>query len=48
LRPTNQLRIKGTRNLIDAAIAAHARRVLVESMVFIYGYETILFRILVC
>jgi len=28
----------GTRNLLDAAIAVGARRIVVESMVFIYGY----------
>jgi 2-alkyl-3-oxoalkanoate reductase len=38
LRPTNRLRIEGTRNRIGAAIAAQARRVVVESMVFVYGY----------
>jgi nucleoside-diphosphate-sugar epimerase len=34
---TNELRVNGTRNLLDAAIAANARRIVVESMVFVYG-----------
>lgn len=38
LKRTNALRIKGTRLLLDAAIAVGARRIVVESMVFIYGY----------
>src|SRR5258706_9118754 len=37
LRPTNQLRTKGTENLIRAAIAAGARRPVAESFVSIYG-----------
>ena len=38
LKRTNELRVKGTRHLLDAAIAIGARRIVVESMVFIYGY----------
>jgi nucleoside-diphosphate-sugar epimerase len=38
LRPTDRLRIEGTRNLIGAAIAAQARRVVAQSMVFVYDY----------
>ena len=38
LRRTNELRVRGTRNLLDAAIAAGAWRIVVESMVFVYGY----------
>jgi nucleoside-diphosphate-sugar epimerase len=38
MRPTNLLRVEGTRNLLDAAIAAGARRIIAESMVFIYGF----------
>ncbi|OLD46546.1 MAG: hypothetical protein AUI63_04760 [Gemmatimonadetes bacterium 13_1_40CM_2_60_3] len=34
----NELRVRGTANLLDAAIAAGARRIVVESMVFVYGY----------
>ncbi len=38
LKPTNELRRRGTRNVLDAAIAVATRRIVVESMVFIYGY----------
>ena len=38
LRATNKLRVVGTRHLLDAAIRAGARRIVVESMAFIYGY----------
>lgn len=38
LSATNQLRVYGTRNLLDAAIAAGAQRFVAESMVFIYGF----------
>jgi nucleoside-diphosphate-sugar epimerase len=37
LRPTNELRIKGTANLIAASVAAGARRIVAESFVGIYG-----------
>jgi nucleoside-diphosphate-sugar epimerase len=39
LQATNRLRTDGTRNLLAAAIAAGVKRIVVESMVFIYGYE---------
>jgi nucleoside-diphosphate-sugar epimerase len=35
---TNRLRIEGTRNLVEAAIAAGARRLVAESIVLVYGY----------
>jgi nucleoside-diphosphate-sugar epimerase len=38
LKATNRLRVSGTRNLLSAAIHASARRIVVESMVFIYGF----------
>ena len=38
LKATNKLRVVGTRHLLDAAIRAGARRIVVESMAFIYGY----------
>ena len=38
LKGTNELRTTGTRHLLDAAIAVGVRRIVVESMVFIYGY----------
>jgi hypothetical protein len=38
LKRTNELRITGIRHLLDAAIAVVVRRIVVESMVFIYGY----------
>jgi nucleoside-diphosphate-sugar epimerase len=37
LRPTNRLRIDGTRNLIDAAVAAGARRIVVGSFAVFRG-----------
>lgn len=39
LRPTNRIRTEGTRNLIAAAQAAGARRVLAESVCFFYRPE---------
>jgi nucleoside-diphosphate-sugar epimerase len=38
LRATNRLRIEGTRNLIAAARAAGAHRLVAESAVFAYGF----------
>jgi nucleoside-diphosphate-sugar epimerase len=38
LDATNALRITGTKNLLDAAIAVAARGFVAESMVFIYGF----------
>lgn len=38
LEQTNELRVKGTKHLLDATIAVGARRLIVESMVFVYGY----------
>src|SRR5262249_9768621 len=38
LKATNKLRVVGTRYLLEAAIAAGARRFVVESIAFIYGY----------
>jgi nucleoside-diphosphate-sugar epimerase len=38
LDATNALRIKGTKNLLTAAIDVRARRFIAESMVFIYGF----------
>lgn len=35
-KATNRLRTEGTRNLVDAAIAAGARRVIAESVAFLY------------
>lgn len=35
--PTNRLRREGTRHLVDAAIAAGARRVIAESIAFLYS-----------
>lgn len=37
LEPTNRLRTEGTRNLLRAAIAAGARRVVAQSFLFVYG-----------
>jgi 2-alkyl-3-oxoalkanoate reductase len=37
LVPTNRLRTEGTANLVDAAIAAGARRIVAESFVGVYG-----------
>lgn len=39
LAATNRLRTEGTRNLLDAAIAAGARRLVAESLIFVYGYR---------
>jgi hypothetical protein len=38
LDAVNRLRVSGTRNPISAAKQAKARRIVVESMVFIYGF----------
>jgi len=38
LEQTNKLRITATKHLIDAAVAVGARQMVVESMIFIYGY----------
>jgi nucleoside-diphosphate-sugar epimerase len=37
MRATNELRVRGTANLLRAAIAAGARRIVAESMTFAYG-----------
>ncbi|HKB14144.1 MAG TPA: NAD(P)-dependent oxidoreductase [Vicinamibacterales bacterium] len=37
LAPTNRLRVEGTRNLIEAAVAAHARRIVVGSFALFRG-----------
>jgi nucleoside-diphosphate-sugar epimerase len=39
LEPTNRIRIEGTRNLIAAAAAGGARRVVAESIAFVYRQE---------
>jgi 2-alkyl-3-oxoalkanoate reductase len=39
LRPTDRIRVEGTRNLIAAAQAAGARRVVAESVSFFYAHE---------
>jgi 2-alkyl-3-oxoalkanoate reductase len=39
LRPTDRIRVEGTRNLIAAAQAAGARRVIAESVSFFYAHE---------
>jgi len=38
LEQTNKLRIMATKHLLDAAVAVGTRRLVVESMIFIYGY----------
>lgn len=38
LLATNRLRTEGTKNLVDAAISAGARRLVAESIVLVYGY----------
>lgn len=38
MAPTNALRITATAHLLNAAIAADARRIVGESMIFAYGY----------
>jgi nucleoside-diphosphate-sugar epimerase len=38
MNATNEMRTKGTRNLLAAALAHGTRRYVAESMVFIYGY----------
>lgn len=38
MRATNVLRVKGTANLLSAAIAAGAQRIVGESMIFAYGF----------
>ncbi len=35
---TNELRVTGTANLLNAAVAAGAKRIVGESMIFAYGY----------
>jgi nucleoside-diphosphate-sugar epimerase len=40
LRPTNELRTRGTANLIGAAIEARARRIVAESFVGVYGPQS--------
>ena len=39
LRPTDRLRVEGTRNLIAAARAAGVKRVVAESVAFFYAHE---------
>lgn len=39
LKPTNRIRIEGTRNLVAAAQAAGARRIVAESVAFFYAPE---------
>jgi nucleoside-diphosphate-sugar epimerase len=39
LEPTNRIRIEGTRNLVAAATAAGARRMVAESIAFVYRPE---------
>lgn len=39
LEPTNRIRREGTRNLIEAAVAAGARRMVAESIAFVYRHE---------
>lgn len=39
LGPTNRIRVEGTRNLIAAAVAAGARRMVAESIAFVYRWE---------
>ncbi len=38
MRATNQLRVMGTTNLLNAAIAAGTKRIVGESMTFAYGF----------
>jgi len=38
LGQTNELRVRGTKNLLDATSAVGARWLIVESMIFVYGY----------
>lgn len=38
MKATNELRVKGTANLLRAAIAAGAKRIVGESMIFVYGF----------
>ncbi len=39
LEPTNRIRREGTRNLVEAAVAAGARRMVAESIAFVYRQE---------
>ena len=39
LGPTNKIRVEGTRNLVDAAVAAGAGRMVAESIAFVYRPE---------
>jgi nucleoside-diphosphate-sugar epimerase len=38
MKATNELRIRGTANLVRAAVAAGAKRIVGESMIFAYGF----------
>jgi nucleoside-diphosphate-sugar epimerase len=38
VRPANEIRERGARNMVAAAVAAGARRFVNESMMFVYGY----------
>lgn len=38
MKATNELRVRGTANLLQAAIAAGAKRIVGESMIFVYGF----------
>jgi nucleoside-diphosphate-sugar epimerase len=38
MRATNQLRVLGTTNLLNAAIASGSKRIIGESMIFAYGF----------
>jgi nucleoside-diphosphate-sugar epimerase len=38
MEATNELRVKGTANLLRASIAAGAKRIVAESMIFAYGF----------
>src|SRR6266496_2441741 len=38
MKATNELRVKGTANLLRAAIAVGAKRIVGESMIFVYGF----------
>jgi nucleoside-diphosphate-sugar epimerase len=39
LEPTNRLRVEGTRNLVAAALAAGAQRMVAESIAFVYRWK---------
>jgi len=38
MKATNELRVRGTANLLRAAVAAGAKRLVAESMIFAYGF----------